>query len=156
MNKSSTVVLQAIVVLIGLAGLTFLLGEPHLEGRNAQATLFEIYFTDMFLAYAYIGSIPFFIGIYQAFTALGYAGRHTAFSQPVVNAVRKIKYCAIATIGFVIGGEVFFILGNTSDDRAGGVFMGILFSFASFVVAATATMLERKLRKNMNTGHLVQ
>jgi hypothetical protein len=37
------------------------------------------------------------------------------------------------------------MLGN-SDDRAGGVFMGILISFGSLVVATTATMVERILQ----------
>jgi hypothetical protein len=51
--------LQVVIVLIGIGVLAFMLWEPHVEGRNAHATVFEIYFHDPFLAYAYIGSIPF-------------------------------------------------------------------------------------------------
>jgi hypothetical protein len=54
MKKSSTIFLQVVLVLIGMAALAFLLWEPHLEGRNVHATLFEIYFKDPFLAYAYV------------------------------------------------------------------------------------------------------
>jgi len=96
-----TAFLQTVIVLIGMAALALLLWEPHIEGRNAHATLFEIYFKDPFLAYAYIASIPFFAALYQAFKVLGYAGRNEVFSQAAVKALRTIKYCAIGIIGFV-------------------------------------------------------
>ena len=62
MKRSSTIFLQIVIVLIGIGAVALLLWEPQIEGRNAHATLFEIYFKDPFLAYAYIGSIPFFVG----------------------------------------------------------------------------------------------
>lgn len=48
--RLETMFLQAVVVLIGIGALAFLLWEPHLKGRNANATTFEIYFNDPFLA----------------------------------------------------------------------------------------------------------
>ena len=131
---------------IGIGALAFLFWEPHLEGRNAHATTFEIYFKDPFLAYAYTASIAFFMAIYQAFKVLGYAGKNKIFSQDAVKALRTIKYCAISIIGFVAVGEIFIML-NNSDDRAGGVFMGILITFGSVIVAAAATKFERILQK---------
>ena len=71
-----------------------MLWEPHVEGRNAHATTFEIYFKDPFLAFAYIASVPFFVGLYQAFKLLGYAGQNKIFTQEAVKALRTIKYCA--------------------------------------------------------------
>ena len=135
--------LQGVVVLIGIGALAFLLWEPHIEGRNAHATLFEIYFKDPFLAYAYLASIPFFVALYQAFKVLGYIGQNKAFSQATVKVLRTIKFCALTIIGFVAVGEIFIML-DDSDDRAGGVFMGILIAFGSIAVAAAATMFERK------------
>jgi hypothetical protein len=52
MKRSAAIVLQGVIVLIGIGALTFLLWEPHIEGRNVHATLFESYFKDPFLAYA--------------------------------------------------------------------------------------------------------
>src|SRR5688572_4210427 len=123
LKRGSTVFLQTVIVLIGIGALALMLWEPHIEGRNAHATPFEIYFKDPFLAYAYVASIPFFAALYQAFKVLGYARQNKAFSQAAVRALRTIKFCAIAIIGFVAVGEVFIMFGN-SDDRAGGVFMG--------------------------------
>src|SRR5436309_11802725 len=140
-----TIFLQAVIVLIGICALALMLWEPHIEGRNAHATLFEIYFKDPFLAYAYVASIPFFMALYQSFKVLGYAGHNKVFSQAAVAALRTIKYCAIAIIGFVAVGEIYIMLSN-SDDRAGGVFIGILITFGSIVIAAAAAMFERILQ----------
>jgi Protein of unknown function (DUF2975) len=145
MLRGSTLFLQAVVVLIGIGALALLLWEPHLEGRNAHATLSQIYFHDPFLAYAYLASVPFFVALFQAFRLLVLAGHNKVFSHAAVKALRTIRYCAICIIGFVVGGEIFIMLSD-SDDRAGGVFMGILIAFGSLVVAAAAVMFELILR----------
>ena len=112
MKRSSTIFLQVVIVLIGIGALALLLWEPHIEGRNAHATLFEIYFKDPFLAYVYLASIPFFVALYQAFKVLGYAGQNKVFSQAAVKALRTIKFCAIAIIGFVVVEEIFIMLNH--------------------------------------------
>jgi len=145
MERSSIIFLQTVVVLIGVGALAFLLGEPHIEGRNAHATLFEIYFKDPFLSYAYIASIPFFLALYQAFTLLGSIGRNEVLSQHSVKALRTIKQCGVATTGFVVLG-VFWIMLSDSDDRAGGVAMGIVIAFASLIATAAAAVFERLLQ----------
>ena len=145
LTRSSTAFLQAVVVLIGVGTLALMLWEPHLEGRNAHATPFEIYFKDPFLAYAYVASIPFFAALYQAFKVLRYAGQNQIFSQAAVKAVRTIKYCALAIIGFVAVSVIFMIFGDR-DDRPAGLFMRILITFPSIVVATAAAMFERLLQ----------
>src|ERR1041384_3637301 len=104
-----TIFLQAVIVLIGIGALALMLWEPHIEGRNAHATLVQIYFQDPFLAYAYLASIAFFVALYQAFKVLGYAGQNKVFSQAAVKSLRSIKFCAIVIIGFVAVGEVFIM-----------------------------------------------
>jgi len=146
MKRSSTIFLQVVIVFIGIGALALLLWEPQIEGVNAHATNFEIYFKDPFLALVYIGSIPFFVALYQAFKALGYAGQNKVFSPEAVKALRTIKYCALAIIGFVMVEEIFIMLVNSSDDRAGGVFMGVLITFGSIVIATAAGMFERILQ----------
>src|SRR5882724_2055226 len=145
MKRSSTIFLQVVIVLIGIGILALMLWEPHIEGRNVHATLFEIYFKDPFLAYAYIASISFFVALYQAFKVLGYAGQNKIFSQAAVKALRTIKYCAIAIIGFVAVSAIF-IMFSDPDDRPAGVFMRILITFGSIVIATAAAMFERVLQ----------
>src|SRR3989344_4497947 len=136
-KRTSAYFLQAVIVAIGIATLAFLLWEPHVEGRNVHATLFEIYFKDPFLAYVYIGSIAFFVALYQAFRVLRYAGRQMIFSQEAVNAVRTIRYCVIILVAFIAGAEAYLILvqRGKEDDIAGGVAMGLVAMLISVVIA---------------------
>jgi hypothetical protein len=145
MKRCSTTFLQVVIVLIGIGALALMLWEPHLEGRNKHATVFEVYFKDPFLAYAYVGSIPFFVALYQALKVLGYAGENKIFKQEAVKALRTIKYCALALIGFVAGAMVFILLSD-EDNKPGGIFMGILITFPSIVVATAAAVVERILQ----------
>lgn len=130
-------------MLIGIGALALMLWEPHIEGRNARATLFEIYFKDPFLAYVYIASIAFFVALYQAFRVLGYVRRNQTFSLATVKASRMIKYCAMTLIGFVAGGAVIILVTGDQEDRPAGIFMCLLAVFGSVVVAAAAAIVER-------------
>src|ERR1044071_4186128 len=146
MKRNSTIFLQIVIVLIGIGALALLLWEPHTEGRNVHATNFEIYFKDPFLALVYIGSIPFFVALVQAFKVLGYAGQNRIFSQGAVKALQTIKYCALAIVGFVVVEEIIIGLTHGNDDAAGAVFIGVLITFGSIVIATAAAMFERILQ----------
>src|SRR2546421_5781097 len=144
LKRSSTAFLQTVIVLIGVGALAFLVWEPHVEGVNSHATLFDKYL-NLFVAYAYIASIPFFVGLYQAFKVLGYARQNKIFTQEAVNALWIIKFCAMAIIGFVAV-SVIFMIGGDRDDRPGGVFMRMLVTFPSIIVATAAAIFERILK----------
>jgi len=138
--------LQIAVVLVGAAALTFLLWEPWIEGVNAHATtLREIYFDDPFLAYAYLASIPFFVALYQAWKALLYVREGKGFSEATVRALRTIRRCGIALIGFAVGGMAFLLF-KESDDRPPVIFMGLIVIAGAGLIAAAATRLERMVR----------
>ncbi len=145
MKRGSTIFLQVVIVLIGIGAFAFLLWEPHVEGRNVHATLFEIYLKDPFLAYAYIASIPFFVALRQAFQVLMYIRHNETFSEPTVKALRTIKYCAIGIIGFVAVSVIFMAFGD-KDDRPAGLFMRVLITFGSMLIATAAAVLERILQ----------
>ena len=147
MKRGSTIFLQVVIVLLGVGVLAALLWEPQLEGRNVNATQFEIYFKDPFLAYIYLAFVPFFVGLYQAFRMLGYARRDEIFSQRSVRALRTIKYCASATAIFLLGAVAYlFIFIRGEDDIAGGVAMGVFLIFVSAVIATAAAVFERILQ----------
>jgi len=148
MKKTSTIFLQVVIVLFGIGVLAALLWEPHLEGRNVHATLFEMYFNDPFLAYVYIGSIPFFVALYQAVKMLGYVGKNKTFSQGTVKALRMIKYCTLVTAVAIVAADAFLMIAARSgkDDPAGAVMLGIIATFASIVIATAAAVFERVLQ----------
>ena len=147
MKRGSTIFLQIVILLLGIGIFAALLWEPQLEGRNVNATQFEIYFKDPFLAYIYLAFVPFFIGIYQAFRLLGYARADEMFSERSVRALRIIKYCATAVALFFVGAEAYiFIFVRGTDDVAGGVMMGVFIIFVSAVIGTAAAVFERILQ----------
>ena len=149
MKSSSALFLQAGTVLIGLGVLAFLLGEPHLEGRNAHATIFEVYFHDPFLAYVYVGSVPFFLALYRAFGLFGHVRQTGSFSQVSVEALRAIKRCAFTLLGFVAGGIVIILIFGDQEDRPPGLFMGLLAALVSGIIATAAAVFARKLQNSL-------
>jgi hypothetical protein len=140
--------LQAVIVALGMGILAFLLWEPQVEGVNKNRTNFEIYFQDPFLALVYTGSIPFFVALYRAIQALGYVGRNDVFSPEVVKALRTIKYCALAIVGFVVVEEIWILVmsGRDNDNPGAPIFLGLLIVFPSILVATTSGIFERVLQ----------
>jgi len=150
MKKNLTIFIQIVIVALGVGALAFLLWEPHIEGRNVNATLFEIYFKDWFLAYAYIASIPFFVALYQAFKVLGLARSGEVFSEKALKALHIMKYCGVIMIGFVFVGEIFILSSNNGgEDRPPAVFMGLIVILVSGTIAIVARKFERILQKTM-------
>ena len=142
MKRASTIFLQIVIAALGTGIFAWLLWFPRIEGRNVNATDFEIYFRDPFLAYIYLASIPFFVGLYQAIKILGYVGQNTVISQAAVNALRTIKYCALITAGAIVAADVFLMVHarlypeiGATDGPEGAVMLGIIATFASIVIA---------------------
>ncbi len=147
MQRSATIILQALLVLVGIGTLVFMLWEPHVEGRNVGATPFEVYFQDPFLAYAYAASAAFFTALYQGFKLLGYFRNGRAFSTDSVKAVRTIRTCATVLIGCIAAAQVYlFVLVRGKDDIAGGVAVSLLLMLVAVAMAAAASVLEGLLR----------
>ena len=137
MAKYSTTFLQIVIIIVSCATFAFLLWEPQIEGRNVHATFFQIYFNDFFLICVYLASIPIFVGLYQTYRILGYIRQNKAFTPATKKALRTIRICALVVISCVLI-SAFFTLSSDSDDRPAGLFMRLLVTMVSLVVAATA------------------
>src|SRR6478672_4549847 len=152
MKRSLTIFLQAVILFLGVGVFAFLLWEPNLEGRNVNATLFETYFKDPFLAYIYLAFVPFFVVLYQGFRILGYARRDEIFLQHSVRAVQIIKYCALTTAIFILGAEAYlFIFIRGKDDIAGGVMMGAFVILVSAIIVTAAAVFQRILQTKVGS-----
>lgn len=145
MRKGSTLFLKFVICLIAIGALLWLILFPQLEGRAANLDLISIY-KDPLIIYAYIGSISFFIALYQAIKLLGYIDGNQVFSQAAVNAVRNIKYCAITLGGFIVLGILYIRLSVIDDDPAGVTALGIFTTFAALVIATATAVFQRVLQ----------
>lgn len=145
MKKISTIFLQGVVVVLGLGIFVALLVEPQFEGVNLHSTLFEIYFKDPFLAYVYLGSVPFFVALWQAYKILGYVRENNIFSLSVAKSLQTIKYAMSITAIAIVGADIFIKLTSlqSGDDPAGALALSFIAICISIVTAVIAGLYER-------------
>jgi hypothetical protein len=146
MKRGSTVFLRFIIILIALAVLVGMVWFPQTEGRAANLDLVSIY-ADPVIIYMYISSIPFFVGLYQAFKLLNLIDANKAFSQNAVNTLKKMKFASLSLIGFIAGAILYLRFFGQGEDAAGPMALGIYLSVA-FGVVATAAGVFQKLFQN--------
>ncbi len=148
MKRGSTLFLQVAIVLIGIGALALILWQPRLDGVEAHATLFQIYFTDLFQNYVYVACIPFFVALYQAFTLLKYITENKVFTLDSVKTLRIIKHCAIMIVAFITVAEVYFFVVQfrVEEGIAKGFVIGLVMIFLSTVIATATAVFERLLQ----------
>lgn len=146
MKKSSTLFLKIIIMLIAIGVLAGLVWFPQTEGRAANLDLINIY-ADPLIIYVYIGSISFFVGLYQAIKLLNLIDANKAFSQAAVTTLKNIKYASLSLIAFIAGAVLLIRFFAQGDDPAGPTMLGICMSLA-FGVIATAAGVVQKLFQN--------
>jgi hypothetical protein len=145
MKRSSTLFLKVVILLIAIGVLAGMLWFPQTEGRAANLDLISIY-GDPFIVYIYIGSIPFFVGLYQAFKLLNFIDANRAFSQGAVNALKNMKFASLSLIGFIALAVFYIRIFVQGDDPAGPTALGILASFAAAVIATAAAVVQKLLQ----------
>lgn len=146
MKKGSTLFLKLVICLVAILAFVGMIWFPQTEGRAANLDLISIY-ADPLIVYAYIASIPFFVGLYQAFKLLNFIDANKAFSQGAVNTLRNMKFASFAVIGFIVLAIFYIRFFVKGDDSAGPIALGIYLSLA-FGVIATAAGIFQKLFQN--------
>lgn len=145
MKRSSTLFLKVVIVLIAIGVLAGMLWFPQTEGRAANLDLVSIY-RDPFIIYIYIGSIPFFVGLFQIFKLLNFIDANKAFSQGAVNTLKNVKFASLSLIGFIVLALFYIRFFVQGEDSAGPTALGILASFAAAVIATAAAVFQKLLQ----------
>ena len=145
MKRSSTFFLKGVILLVAIGVLAGMIRFPQTEGRATNLDLISIY-TDPFIIYGYMASIPFFIGLYQAFKLLNLIDADKAFSQYAVNTLKNMKFASFSLIGFIALAEFYIRFFAHGDDPAGPTALGILATFAAAVIATTAAVFQKLLQ----------
>ena len=151
MGKVTTLFLKLAVILLGVpvfALCIFAVPEmADLATKLLPETTFIIYF--VYIAFD-TSAIPFYIALYQAFKLLRTIDENKAFSNLSVNALMKIKYCAIAiSILHAAVLPLFYLYANV-DDAPGVIFVGLIVPFASVIIAVFAAVLQKLLQEAIN------
>ena len=147
MKQPSTLFLKAVLVLIGLAVLTFcIFAIPAIANGIGIEFPSIAPLRHAILVGLWATAVPFFIALYQAFKLLSYIDKNIAFSDLSVKALRNIKYAAIAMSGlYMLGMPVVFMIAE-ADDAPGAVLFGLLFACSPIVIAVFAAVLQKLVK----------
>ena len=134
----STLILKLAVILIGMPVLALCIF--WLPG-------FVNYLPYPILIAVYAAAVAFFFALYQTLKLLSYIDKNKAFSEISVNALKKIKQCAITiSILFAIVAPLVFPIAD-ADDASGLVAFPLLIVFASAAIAVFAAVLQKLLKE---------
>lgn len=91
----------------------------------------------------YVAAIPFFAALYQTLKLLQYIDKNEAFSPLSVKALQAIQYCALIISGLFAAGLPYIYHVADKDDAPGVVAVALVITFASFVIATFAAVLQK-------------
>lgn len=144
MKNIPTLFLKIVLVLIATGVLGALIWFPQTEGRATNLDLLSIY-SDSFIIYVYIASIPFFAGLFQAIKLLGFIEKNKIFSNTAIHTVRSIKYYAIAMICFIFAAMGWIRLASDGEDPAGAIAVGLILTLMSIIITTSAGVFQKVL-----------
>lgn len=138
MKQYSTIFLKVAVILIGI---------PVLALCIFWVPGFINYLPYPILAGVYASAITYFVALYQALKLLRYIDKNKAFSELSVEALKNIKYCAIAISSIFLVIIPFLFPIADADDAPGLIAFPLIITFASSVIAVFAGVLQRLLKE---------
>lgn len=149
-KRAPTLFLKAVLILIGvvvLALCVFLFPRIYVELQRLPQFAYVIYPA---LIGLYATPLPFFLALYHAFTLLHYIDTNNAFSESSVQALRFIKFCAIAmSILYATCMPLVYVLAEL-DDAPGAILMGMAVVCAPLIVATFAAVLQKLIQNALD------
>lgn len=148
MERGTTLFLKLAVILMGIPVLALCIFLVPGIGNIAEELLPQFsYIKYLVFIVFYASAIPFYFALYQAIKLLSYIDKNKAFSELSVNALKKIKYCAITISSLHVLVLPLFYFFAEKDDAPGVIFIGLVVPFASMVIATFAAVLQRLLKE---------
>lgn len=135
---------KIVVVILGIWIFTGLIYFPQIEGRNVNSDWLSLYFNDPFLAYIYIGSIPFFVGLYHIIKLLGLIEKKT-FAKKASPVLQNIQYCALLNAGFILGAFGFLFMMGVEEDITGVLVLGSGAILIALSIALTIFLTKKHI-----------
>ena len=146
-TRSSTLLLKTIISLFGLGIVIICLLTLSMLLRGQVGMYSPI------LIGVYVTTVPFFYALFQAIKLLTYIDRNQAFSQASVNALKNIKFSAMAIVTMYLLGLPYVYLVADKDDSPGSLAVAIIITFVTFVVAVFVAVAQRLFQNAVDIKH---
>jgi len=151
MKKGSTWFLRGVLLVMALIALAVaIFALPAIYNGVPKEYPVTAHFLYLSIVGLYMSVIPFFIALYQALKLLNSIDKNTAFSQSSVQALKRIKYSAIANSVLYATSIPFLFQVAEFDDAPGLGVIALAFACAPLVIATFAAVLEMLLENAIN------
>lgn len=150
-KRASTLFLKTVLIFIGCIALALcVFSFPNVWVGTAREWPISTYVLYPGLIGIYATIIPFLLALYQAFRLLQYIDTNNAFSKASINALRNIKFCAVAmSMLYWVGMPLVFAIADY-DDAPGGILIGAAFTSAPLVIATFAAVLQKLVQNALD------
>ncbi|HEY0220695.1 MAG TPA: DUF2975 domain-containing protein [Candidatus Paceibacterota bacterium] len=154
MKNSSTLILKAVIVLLGLGVLALCIFALPSAWKGVTLEYPEypqvVYAFHLIFLGMYISAIPFYVGLYQGLKLLSFIDKNTAFSKESVQTLKIIKFCALVVGIIYISGTPLLYPFAEADDAPGVLVIGFVIACAPVVVSIFAAVLEKLLKNALD------
>lgn len=144
MKQVSTLFLRSVVFIIGLIVLAICVFALPVGIRSDETGGYR-----PILLGLYVAAVPFFAALYQTLKLLQYIDKNEAFSDLSIKALTFIKYCALAISALFAAGLPYIYHMADKDDAPGVLALALVITFASFVIATFAAVLQKLVQNAM-------
>jgi len=144
--KKETILLKIALIFVGLPvmalGIYFIILFANIGNQLNSQYAYIIY---SLLVLFYLMVIPFFYALYQAIMLLTYIDKDKAFSIQSINALKSIKFSAIAILllGAIAMPFVYWVA--ELDDAPGLILFAMVIPFGALMIALLAAVLQKLL-----------
>lgn len=150
MKKVSTLFLKAVLVIMALSVLALCIFAFPSMGRGIAAEFPAVKYLKYFVLVGYLASIPFLVGLYQAFKLLGFIDKNVAFSEQSTKTLRIMKYCGVfICISLLLGMPFVFWIAEV-DDAPGAILIWMVIACSPIVVSVFAAVLEKLIQNGLD------
>lgn len=146
-KQGSTLFLRTAVIILGLValGLCILVLPAIYSGWTTEyPDAGQLQYPALVILGA--TTLPFFTALYQTWQLLDYIDKNDAFSDKSVNALKKIKYSAMAFSSlYILFLPIAYYVADRTD-APGLMVIGLMMACAPIVIAVFAAVLQMLLR----------
>ncbi|ARU60800.1 hypothetical protein CBW65_06615 [Tumebacillus avium] len=145
--KRETLFLKTAVILMGIPVLVLcIFFVPAISNFMGELYPEAAYLRYLLMIGLYATTIPYYIALYQTFKLLGHIDRNKSFSELSFEALKNIKYCAIAvSILHALNLPLYYLMAWRVDPP---IIMPVGYGliFAALVVAVFAAVLQKLVK----------
>lgn len=145
----STILLKAVIILLGIASLAFCIFlVPNFANQASEIVPAVAFLKYPFLICMYAVMGVFFYALFNGMRLIGYAEKDNVFSELSITALKRMKRS-----GFIMTGLLYFAgmpaiyLVAEVDDAPGLIFVGFAIASIPLIVATFVAILQKHLRE---------